>query len=245
MRVEDSVHCEGLSVNTKDAIGVTPIPRAASRGREEGFSIVELMITCLILFIVMAFAVLQLQPAWQQIQANAAMDEVKSTLRQARELAISQRRTIVVTFPVATVATACPPNGNVSYCIALTQMNVVAAVPPAPPTQVIAPAPFLVIPLENNVKFITYTGEPDSPDGFIGTPPIVPNGLFTGGAVGVPPTGLQFQSDGTFTNGTVNPINFTMFLGEPNIPTTARAITIWGNTGKITGYGGSGKAWYQ
>jgi len=110
---------------------------------------------------------------------------------------------------------------------------------------VIAPAPFLVIPLENNVKFITYTGEPDSPDGFIGTPPIVPNGLFTGGAVGVPPTGLQFQSDGTFTNGTVNPINFTMFLGEPNIPTTARAITIWGNTGKITGYGGSGKAWYQ
>jgi len=239
---QSKVSCEGLSVN-KDAISVAAVRR--SNGRETGFSIVELMITCLIVFIVCAMAVLQLQPAWQQMQANAAMDEVKSTLRQARELAISQRRAIVVAFPIAANGTPCPRAGNVFYCISLTQMNVVAAVPPAPPTQVIAAAPFLVIPIENNVKFMTYVGEPDTPDGFLGAPPATPNGLFTGAAVGVPPTGLQFQSDGTLTNGNVNPVNFTIFLGEPNIPTTARAVTIWGNTGKVTGYGGSGKAWYQ
>ena len=217
----------------------------ATRIREAGYSIVELMVVTVIIFIVCAIAVIQLEPAWQQLQANAAMDEVKSTLRQARESAISQRRTIVVTFPAAATSTPCPPAGNVWYCIELTQMNVVAAVPPAPPTQVIAAAPFLIIPLENNVKFISYTGEPDTPDGFIGAAPAAPNGLYFGSTVGVPTSGLQFQSDGTFTNGNVTPVNFTILLGEPNIPTTARAITIFGNTGKVTAYGGSGKGWFQ
>jgi len=110
---------------------------------------------------------------------------------------------------------------------------------------VIAAAPFLIIPLENNVKFISYTGEPDTPDGFIGAAPAAPNGLYFGSTVGVPTSGLQFQSDGTFTNGNVTPVNFTILLGEPNIPTTARAITIFGNTGKVTAYGGSGKGWFQ
>jgi type II secretory pathway pseudopilin PulG len=212
---------------------------------EAGFSMLELMIVMIVIFIASGFTVIQLRPAWQQIQANAAMDEVKSTLREARETAISQRRTIVVQFPVAATGTPCRPAGNVFYCITLTQMTVVPAVPPAPPTQVLAANPFLVIPLKNNVQFLTYAGEPDTPDGFIGTAPTVPNGMYFGATEGVPTSGLQFQSSGQFTNGTANPINFTIFLGEPNIPTTARAVTVLGNTGKVTGYQGSGLAWFQ
>jgi len=212
---------------------------------QAGFSIVELMIVMIVIFIVSGFAVIQLRPAWQQIQANAALDEVKSTLREAREIAISQRRTIVVQFPAAATGTPCLPTGNVFYCITLTQMVVVPAVPPAPPTQVLAANPFLVIPLENNVQFLSYTGEPDTPDAFIGVAPTVPNGFYFGATAGVPVSGLQFQSSGQFTNGTLNPINFTIFLGEPDIPTTARAVTVLGNTGKVTGYQGSGKAWFQ
>jgi Tfp pilus assembly protein FimT len=215
------------------------------RNREAGFSIVELMIVMVVIFIVSGFAVIQLRPAWQQIQANAAMDQVKSALRQARETAISQRRTIVVQFPAAATGTACPPTGTVYYCITLTQMTVVPGTPPAPATQVLAANPFLVVPLENNVTFISYASEPDTPDAFIGTPPVAPNGLYFGSTTGVPTSGLQFQSNGQFTNGTVNPINFTIFLGEPNIPTTARAVTVLGNTGKVTGYQGSGLAWFQ
>ncbi len=247
MRVDgdSQVDFEDFSVNKRQVSAGSSPSGIADRKAEIGFSIVELMVVTVIIFIVAAMAVLQLQPAWQQLQANAAMDEVKSTLRQARETAISQRRTIVVTFPPAVAATPCPPAGNVSYCIELTEMNVVPPVPPAPPTQVIAPAPFLVIPLENNVQFMTYVGEPDTPDGFLGGAPAAPNGLYYGSNIGVPTSGLQFQSDGTFTNGNVNPVNFTIFLGEPNIPTTARAITIWGNTGKVTAYGGSGKAWFD
>ena len=68
------------------------------RQRMRGFSVVELLTTVIILLVVSAMAVFQMQPMWQQIQANAGLDQVKSTLRQARELAISDRRTIVVQF---------------------------------------------------------------------------------------------------------------------------------------------------
>lgn len=230
-----------MSKDGKNAIRLQRQPNP-----EAGYSIIELVIVTLLIFIISAMAVIQLQPAWQQIQANAALDQVKTTLRQARETAISQRRTIAVGFPAAAPATSCLPNGNVSYCITLTQMVVTPGVPPAPPTQ--APAaggPFLIIPLENNVTFLSYTGEPDTPDAFIGGPPTVPTALYDGAAAGVPPGGLQFQSDGTFTNSAATPVNFTIFLGEKNIPTTARAVTILGNTGKVTGYQGIGTAWLQ
>jgi len=209
---------------------------------ERGYSIVEMVIVTLTIFIVSAMAVLQLQPAWQQIQANAGMAQVKATLRQARETAISQRRTIVVQFMNAAVATPCPPSGNTINCIALTQEVVT---PGNPPTQAPAPNPFLIVPIESNVGLLSFAGEPDTPDAFIGAAPAAPNGVYFGSTAGVPPSGLQFQSDGTFTNGTVNPVNLTVFLGEANIPTTARAVTILGNTGKVTGYAGTGLAWFR
>lgn len=208
---------------------------------QRGFSIVELMIVTIVIFIIAAFAVLQLQPAWQQIQANAALNQVKSTLRQARELSISQRRTIIVQFLTAPVA-SCPGTGSVYNCIALTQMVVT---PGNPPTQAAAANPFLVLPIEGNVKIMTFAGEPDTPDAFIGVAPTAPLGLYTGATAGAPTSGLQFQSDGTFTNGNVNPVNLTIFLGETKIPTTARAITILGNTGRVTWYQGTGTAWFR
>lgn len=229
-----------MKYDAGNVIGVRP-----QRNPQQGYSIIEVMITCLIMFIVMGMAVIQLQPAWQQIQANAALDQVKSTLRQARETAISQRRTIVVQFVNSAVATSCLPTGNVKTCIELSQMQVVPPLPPAPATQVLAAAPFLIVPIESNVALMSYPGEPDTPDAFIGLAPVSPNGLYYGSTAGVPNSGLAFQSDGTFTNGNVNPINFTIFLGEPNIPTTARAVTILGNTGKVTGYQGSGKGWFN
>lgn len=208
---------------------------------QKGFSVLELMIVTIVIFIIAAFAVLQLQPAWQQIQANAALNQVKSTLRQAREMSISQRRTIIVQFVAAPTA-SCPGTGNVFYCIALTQMVVT---PGNPPTQAAAANPFLVLPIEGNVKLMTFAGEPDTPDAFIGVNPTPPQGLYTGGTAGAPTSGLQFQSDGTFTNGNVNPVNLTIFLGETKIPTTARAVTILGNTGRVTWYQGTGTAWFR
>lgn len=212
---------------------------------EAGASVFELMIVTIIIFILSAFAVMQLRPALQQIQANAGVDQVKSSLRQARELSVSQRRTIILQFLNAAPATSCLPNGNVNVCLTLTEMNIIAAVPPAPATQVAAAAPFEVVPIEGNVQFMSFSGYPDTPDAFIGAGPVPPEGVYYGSTPGVPPSGMLFQSSGAFTNGTGTPINLTIFLGEANIPTTARAITILGNTGKVSWYQGTGAGWFR
>jgi hypothetical protein len=207
---------------------------------ETGFSVFELTVVVSVIFILIAFAVVQLRPTLQQMTANAGLDEVKSGLRQARELAISQRRTILLQFLNSAPGSPC---SNVQVCLALTEMQVIPGVPPAPPTEVAAPNPFQVLPIEGNVGFLSFNGEPDTPDAFIGLPPAPPNGVYNGGTPGVPPTGMQFNSDGSFTNGNGDPINLTIFLGEANVPTTARAITILGNTGKVSWYQGTGSAW--
>jgi len=218
-----------------------PIARSKKR-RERGFSIIELLTVCIIAMTVMAMAIIQMQPTWQQFQANEAFDEAKATLRQARELAISERRSIVVQFLTPAASTPCLPQGSVLNCISLTQMVVTAG---TPPTVAQAPNPFLTIPIENNVQFLSFSGEPDTPDAFIGAAPVTPNGIYTGAVAGVPSSGIQFQSDGTLTNGSGVPINLTLFLGVKNIPTTARSMTILGNTGRVSPYRGTGKAWFR
>ena len=57
--------------------------------------------TAIILMTIAAIGIYQLRPTWQDQQANAGMDQVKSTLRQARETAVAQRRSIVVKFATA------------------------------------------------------------------------------------------------------------------------------------------------
>lgn len=215
-----------------------------SRRGMRGFTVLELLATVLIIFVATAMAVIQLQPQWQQIQVDAGKDQVKSTLRQARELAISERRTIAVQFLNAG-ATSCPSSGGVFNCIALTQMVVTAGIPPAPATQALAGSPFFVLPIENRVQLLSFSGEPDTPDGFIGAAPAPPNGIYFGSTAGVPPSGMAFQSDGTFTDGNGNPINLSIFIGETGIPTSARAITVLGNTGRVFSYHGNGATWLR
>lgn len=200
-----------------------------SENRERGFTMLEMAVVTVIIMIVSAMAIIQLQPTWQQSQANAAMDQVKSGLRQARELAISQRRTIVVQF-----------SGN--NTISLFQLQVQIPAGGGPPIQVLATTPLATWPLQNKMQFTTFAAEPDTPDVFG-----IPGGgagLEFGGNAGVPPSGLAFQSDGTFTDGNGIPINGTVFLGITGMPTTARAITVLGATGRVRAWHGTGVRWF-
>jgi type II secretory pathway pseudopilin PulG len=198
--------------------------RRKSRDSTDGFTFIELLVVVGMIFIISAMAMFQLQPAWQQSQSNAAMDQVKSTLRQARETAISQRRTIAVQFSGANT-------------ISLYQFVVVGT------TSTIAGTPFLTIPIQKNVKFMTFAGMPDTPDAF-GVPG-GGSGIMFGSVVNGPPSGMQFHSDGTFTDGSGIPINGTVFIGVTNIPATARAVAVLGNTGRIRAYYGTGTGWFQ
>jgi Tfp pilus assembly protein FimT len=66
--------------------------------QQRGFTMWELAIVCVLLMVISAMAMVQLHPTIQQRKADAAMVEVASQLRLAREMAISQRRQIQVQF---------------------------------------------------------------------------------------------------------------------------------------------------
>jgi prepilin-type N-terminal cleavage/methylation domain-containing protein len=192
-----------------------------TEAQQAGFSLLEVTMVMAISLVVLGMSVIKLQPLWQQVQANSSLQEVKETLREGRELAISQRRTIVVKFS----------GGNtIKFYQVIEPANTVSA------------TPFLTLPLPGQAQFLTYTGEIDTPDGF-GMP--ASGGIEFGGVAGTPVSGAEFQSDGTFTDGNGIPINGTIFLGLPNVPTSARAVTILGNTGRIKPYHYTGSVWNQ
>lgn len=193
-----------------------------ARHKERGFTIIEMVVVIGIIMIILAMAVIELQPTVQQFRANAAMAQVKGAMRQAREIAISQRRTIVLQFV-----------GN----------NTIELFQVVEPGNVRAVNPFLTLPIENTVSFMTFAGEPDTPDTY--GIPAVPAGVEFGGVVGGPPIGMQFQSDGTFTDANGVPINGTVFMGITNIKTSSRAVTILGATGRVHAFYGTGLSWFQ
>lgn len=202
------------------------------RTPEAGYTLVELVITAAMLMVLASMAIFQMQPAYQEFQAAAALSQVKSALRQARESAISDRRTIVVQFIASGATVQCPVSNGVYYCLEFFQVSVSGS----PPVSVIAANPYLTLPIAKNVTFITYTGESDTPDGF--GLPSVPAGISFPGAVG----NMQFQSDGTFSDSTGVPLSGTLFLGVASKSVTEGAITILGSTGRIRSYRGNGSS---
>jgi Tfp pilus assembly protein FimT len=87
--------------------------------------------------------------------------------------------------------------------------------------------------LEHNARFQLFADQPDTPDGF-----------GRGAAVwfsGADP--VMFTSDGMFTDLTGNPVNGSVFIGQPGKPETARALTIFGPTATIRSYRWNGLEW--
>lgn len=189
--------------------------------RERGFSLIELLIVIAIALVVTGIAVVKSQPALQQNRAFAGAMQVKSAMRQGRETAISARRTVQVQF-----FTGLPCTAGFS-CVVLTRLD--------PPANV--PTVILTLPIENSVQFRLFPGEIDTPDGFGNVAPITFAGVANG-----PPV-MEFQSDGSFTDGNGNVINGTVFLGIANFTDTPTAVTILGGTGRARAWRFRGGTW--
>ena len=189
--------------------------------RERGFSVIEMLIVVGIALVVTGIAVVKSQPALQQNRAFAGAMEVKSAMRQGRETAISARRTVQVQFFTGLPCTA-------GYaCVQLTRLD--------PPANV--PTVILTLPIENSVQFMLFPGEIDTPDGFGNVAPITFAGVANG-----PPV-MEFQSDGSFTDGNGNVINGTVFLGIANFIDTPTAVSILGGTGRARAWRLRGGSW--
>jgi Tfp pilus assembly protein FimT len=192
------------------------------RNLERGFSLLETLIVVGIIFILSAITMMKSFGTLDNYRANSAMDSVVSQLRVARQLAISQRRRVVVSFDQT--------NMKISYQV---------MAPTTTGTTELSGS-VITMPLPKTTQFVVESGVPDTPMGFGNSAPIYIGNL-TGG-----PSIMQFNSTGTFTDITgYNTLNGTIFVGVPNKPSTARAITIMGSTGRVRQYsyiGGSGSA---
>jgi prepilin-type N-terminal cleavage/methylation domain-containing protein len=212
---------EGVSVKQR----VTNLIARRGGNQARGFSMIEMVVVIAVALVVTSIAIIQVQPALLQIHANTARDEVQSALRQARELAISDRRNVQVEFLVN------PPANTPGSYVRLTRKGGGFG-----PDIVI-----LTMPIQNSVIYTTFNAVPDTPDGYGKAAPIYFGGLANG-----PAAGMFYQSDGTFVTATGIPINGTVFLGVPNQPSTARAITVLGTTGRVRSYHISGTTtWFD
>ena len=203
-------------------------PRS-KRDRSQGFSLIELMVVVIIIITIAAMAILQMGPALQGAQEDAAMRQVLDQLRQAREYSIANRRYVQVTFPTNVIG------GTTYYQVQMTLRNDLT-------TGAAVVNPILsTVTIEPGVPY-ALTGMPDTPDGYGNS-----NQIYFGGVAGGPVGGMLFQSDGELVSGTTFlPINGTVFLGIAGQPSTGRAVTVLGTTGRIRGWRSSGSTtWVQ
>jgi prepilin-type N-terminal cleavage/methylation domain-containing protein len=194
-------------------VGMVGISKPAVTARlvaQAGYSAIEMMMTVGIMGIVASMAVIQIGQSQPALKGDGGLRLVMSQLNTARELAITQRRYMRVTFT----------NPN--------QLQIIREEAPGPATTVISS-----VLIEGGVTFGLIAGLPDTPDAF-GRNAAVDFGSATQ---------LKFGPDGTFVNQVGQSLNGSVFVALPNLPLSARAVTVLGSTGRVRGYKWDGAHW--
>lgn len=192
-------------------------PRRPSRPAQAGFSLVEIMIVLGVLGIIMGISVVTIGSSRAGLTGDGAMRVVLSQLNAAREQAITQRRNMRLTFTTSS------------------SLQIVREEVPGGVLTTISSVPF-----EGNMKFGTVAGLSDTPDAF-GTATgagLNVNGIAFGAA-----TEVKFSPDGTLIDQDGNKLNGTVFVSLGNQKLSARAVTLFGSTGRVRAFRWDGSGW--
>ncbi len=182
-----------------------------------GFSLMELLVAVAIISVILGMALLNYGNILPNFRANSAMDQLLYQLRSARERAIAHRREVQVQFVGTNQLT-------------ITEIWLLGTAPPAS-----------TVSFEGGAQYIILPGVPDlpAPFNFGNTVPV-----YFGGLSGGPPI-MKFSTTGAFIDGGNTIVNGTVFMGIPGKPSTARAISVLGATGRVREYHWDGSQWQE
>jgi len=205
--------------------------------KNNGFSLLELMITVSLGLVMCGVTFIYLTPSMNQSHVNSAYDTTLMALRNTRNLAITQSHEYYVNFNPAGF-----PAGTIQ----------VQYQPPIVPPAVAAPPIEQVntYTLPADVSFAMQTtfpaNAPDSP------PPLVTAGTAIDfeTTAGVPLNYVVFMPDGSARDSQGNYNSGVVYLTRVNDTVyNSRAVTVWGATGRIRGWTiglvGGAKEWVQ
>lgn len=197
--------CGGTRIDLKPDMA----RRSRQHGRglaQAGFTMIEILVVVGLIAIVAMIAIPVSQKMIVWARADSANEFTIRAIQAARDRAIAERRNIQVTFIA--------PNK-----IRLERQEVNTAGVTTGLTTISE------VVLENGQVFTRFTGGANNtPDAFS-----YDSSATTFG--GTSP--FMFTSDGSFIDSAGDVVNGTVFVGMPNQPSTARAVTVFGVTGLL------------
>jgi prepilin-type N-terminal cleavage/methylation domain-containing protein len=184
----------------------------------QGFSLIELLMVVAIIGILAAVAIGVTPAVIRTAKGQAGAQQLASFLKRHRELAISRRRNIEITFTA--------PNMVQSRQRAV----------PDPPAATPAPTVLETMYFEGRLEYRQFGAVAlDTPDAFGNAAPINVGAILP----------VIFTSEGAFTDANGDVINGTLFLGVVNQVSTANALTIVGATSAVRLWRWDGSRWVQ
>jgi hypothetical protein len=188
---------------------------ATLRGDQTGASLVEMVITAAILITITGIGIGVSSTLLRMTRGESGAQQLDAFLRRHREMAVARRRDIEIWF------------------LAPNQVESRARAVPNPPAATPAPTVLERITFEGGIRFGLFPGLPDTPNLFGAA-----NAIALGGA-----TPVMFSSEGSFLDTNNNPINASLFLGIPEDPLSATAVTVLGATGTVERWRWDGTRW--
>lgn len=197
------------------------------RSRQNGFSLIEMMIVIAIGLIMVGVGVVNIEAGLQQTRTSQAFNLVLAQIRSARQLAITKREQYIVCFGSGSApsgAATTPYGAPTAQSIQVYEWPGGSALSQA--VQVTS------INLPFDMQFQSLSGFPaSSPNGFGNTAISFDQGV-SGGAANQ----IMFLPDGTAhdTNGNYN--NGIIYMARSGDLTSASAITLFGASGQVEGW---------
>lgn len=183
--------------------------------KARGFSLLETMAVVSILLISACISFITLQPTLKQAHANAAVDETFMFMRQYRQRAVDERKRYIVQF-------------NAPGTIQIFRWDF---------AQPVSPAPVLLYTetLPPDVSYQVVVGVPGGapPDGFGNASRAIDfgQGIGLGGL-----NYVVFMPDGSSQDQVGNLNSGVIYMGRNGDTYSARAITVYGATGRLRGW---------